>query len=93
MSVTTTGAGSRLSSGEWSPTTRAWLNGSAGGRPRGVTLGQTESAMLVVLLDSLGMLVGLLLLNAGIPDAGILVRALIPLLLGGLTWRNSRRYG
>jgi len=48
--------------------------------------------MLVVLLGSLGMLVGLLLLDAGIPDAGILVRALIPL-LGGLTWRNSRRYG
>ena len=39
---------------------------------RGVTLGQTD-AMLVVLLGSLGMLVGLLLL-----DAGILVGSLIP---------------
>ena len=44
--------------------------------------------MLVVLLGSLGMLVGLLLL-----DAGILVGSLIPLLLGALAWRNSRRYG
>ena len=44
--------------------------------------------MLVVLLGSLGMLVGLLLL-----DAGILVGSLLPLPLNALAWRNSRRYG
>jgi hypothetical protein len=44
--------------------------------------------MLVVLLGSLGMLVG-----SCCWDAGDLVGSLIPLLLGALAWRNSRTYG
>jgi hypothetical protein len=48
----------------------------------------TWSAMLVVLLGSLGMLVG-----SCCWDAGDLVGSLIPLLLGALGWRNSRPYG
>ena len=66
MSVTTTGAGSRLSSGDWSPTTRAWLNGSAGGRSAASRWAR-RSAMLVVQLGSLGMLVGLLVHGVQVP--------------------------
>jgi hypothetical protein len=44
----------------------------------------TRSAMLVVLLGSLGMLVG-----SCCWDAGDLVGSLIPLLLGALAWRKQ----